>query len=197
MRQHDGCCIWREWRWERGQTIEACDVTITIFFHWLSHFRYTASRWSLQLDRPACTLPLAVVSTTIQLFRPSVLSMSKSTDGKMDSGSPGTRLLQDVINTSFTRTPLPLDRDSGTELYRQHSHKVGEMQNPKMERVTSSPQTSTSTSRRSANGYMPIEDYGLIGNMRTCAMVATDGGIGMWFPRTSRVSTYTDFIRPT
>ena len=123
--------------------------------------------------------------------------MSKSTDGKMDSGSPGTRLLQDVINTSFTRTPLPLDRDSGTELYRQHSHKVEEMQNPKMERVTSGPQTSTSTSRRSANGYMPIEDYGLIGNMRTCAMVATDGGIGMWFPGTSRVSTYTDFIRPT
>jgi len=51
------------------------------------------------------------------------------------------------------------------------------MQNPKMKRVASRPQTSSS--RRSANGYMPIEDYGLIGNMRTCAMVATDGGIGM------------------
>lgn len=35
----------------------------------------------------------------------------------------------------------------------------------------------TQSSRRTANGYMPIEDYGLIGNMRTCAMVATDGGL--------------------
>jgi hypothetical protein len=96
----------------------------------------------------------------------------------MDSGSPGARLLQDVINTPFTRTPLPLDRDSGTELYRKHSYEEEKMQNPKMKRVTSGPQTSAS--RRSANGYMPIEDYGLIGNMRTCAMVATDGGIGTW-----------------
>lgn len=34
-----------------------------------------------------------------------------------------------------------------------------------------------SGSRHTGNGYMPIEDYGLIGNMRTCAMVATDGGL--------------------
>ncbi|KAI4942014.1 hypothetical protein J4E91_010401 [Alternaria rosae] len=101
--------------------------------------------------------------------------MSKPTDATVDSGSPGKRLLQDVINTTSTRTPLPLDRNSGTELYRQHSHKEENMQNPKMKRVASKPQTSSS--RRSANGYMPIEDYGLIGNMRTCAMVATDGGI--------------------
>ncbi|KAF2147161.1 glycoside hydrolase family 15 protein [Aplosporella prunicola CBS 121167] len=34
------------------------------------------------------------------------------------------------------------------------------------------------TSARAANkGYMPIEHYGLIGNMRTCALVATDGGL--------------------
>ncbi|KAF2877866.1 hypothetical protein BDV95DRAFT_556193 [Massariosphaeria phaeospora] len=33
------------------------------------------------------------------------------------------------------------------------------------------------TSRRKATGYMPIEDYGLIGNMKTCALVATDGGL--------------------
>lgn len=30
---------------------------------------------------------------------------------------------------------------------------------------------------RHATGYMPIENYGLIGNMRTCALVATDGGL--------------------
>ena len=33
------------------------------------------------------------------------------------------------------------------------------------------------TQRGHADGYMPIENYGLIGNMRTCAMVATDGSI--------------------
>ncbi|KAI9829275.1 MAG: hypothetical protein M1826_005739 [Phylliscum demangeonii] len=30
---------------------------------------------------------------------------------------------------------------------------------------------------RKATGYLPIEDYGLIGNMRTCALVGTDGGL--------------------
>ena len=112
--------------------------------------------------------------------------MSISTNGTMDSGSPGTRLLKDVINTSITRTPLPLDRDSGTELYRQHSNKEEKMQNPKLKRVASGIQTSAS--RRSANGYMPVEDYGLIGNMRTCAMVAIDGGIGLWIPHSSCIS---------
>ncbi|KAF2853669.1 glycoside hydrolase family 15 protein [Plenodomus tracheiphilus IPT5] len=34
-----------------------------------------------------------------------------------------------------------------------------------------------SSSRRTANGYVPIEDYGLIGNMRTSAMVSSDGSI--------------------
>lgn len=33
------------------------------------------------------------------------------------------------------------------------------------------------TSLRSTTGYMPIENYGLIGNMHTCALVATDGSI--------------------
>ncbi|KAI9835268.1 MAG: hypothetical protein M1819_002412 [Sarea resinae] len=32
-------------------------------------------------------------------------------------------------------------------------------------------------SMRRATGYMPIENYGLIGNMRTCAMVGVDGGL--------------------
>ena len=33
------------------------------------------------------------------------------------------------------------------------------------------------TGLRAATGYMPIENYGLIGNMRTAALVATDGGL--------------------
>ncbi|TEY58871.1 hypothetical protein BOTCAL_0197g00030 [Botryotinia calthae] len=33
------------------------------------------------------------------------------------------------------------------------------------------------TSRRSDTGYLPIENYGLIGNMRTCALVGIDGSI--------------------
>jgi hypothetical protein len=32
-------------------------------------------------------------------------------------------------------------------------------------------------SRRNATGYLPIENYGLIGNMRTCALVGIDGSI--------------------
>lgn len=32
-------------------------------------------------------------------------------------------------------------------------------------------------SRRHATGYLPIENYGLIGNMRTCALVGIDGSI--------------------
>ncbi len=30
---------------------------------------------------------------------------------------------------------------------------------------------------RDPTGYLPIEKYGLIGNMRTCALVGTDGGL--------------------
>jgi len=30
---------------------------------------------------------------------------------------------------------------------------------------------------RNTTGYLPIENYGLIGNMRTCALVGTDGGL--------------------
>lgn len=32
-------------------------------------------------------------------------------------------------------------------------------------------------SRRNSTGYLPIENYGLIGNMRTCALVGIDGSI--------------------
>lgn len=28
-------------------------------------------------------------------------------------------------------------------------------------------------------GYLPIENYGIIGNMRTCALVSMDGSVGM------------------
>lgn len=31
--------------------------------------------------------------------------------------------------------------------------------------------------RAQAGGYLPIEDYGLIGNMHTCALVGIDGSI--------------------
>jgi hypothetical protein len=31
--------------------------------------------------------------------------------------------------------------------------------------------------RRQGSGYLPIENYGLIGNMRTCAMVGIDGSV--------------------
>lgn len=33
-------------------------------------------------------------------------------------------------------------------------------------------------SRRDTSGYLPIENYGMIGNMRTCALVSMDGSIG-------------------
>lgn len=33
-------------------------------------------------------------------------------------------------------------------------------------------------STRDASGYLPIEHYGMIGNMRTCALVSMDGSIG-------------------
>ena len=72
---------------------------------------------------------------------------------------------------------VPSNKDTGPELDTQdniESHRE-DMQNPKIKRSEES--APSSSSRRTASGYMPIEDYGLIGNMRTCAMVATDGGI--------------------
>lgn len=34
-------------------------------------------------------------------------------------------------------------------------------------------------SKRESSGYLPIENYGMIGNMRTCALVSMDGSVGM------------------
>lgn len=31
--------------------------------------------------------------------------------------------------------------------------------------------------RAQAGGYLPIEDYGMIGNMHTCALVGIDGSV--------------------
>ncbi len=31
--------------------------------------------------------------------------------------------------------------------------------------------------REHTSGYLPIEDYGMIGNMHTCALVGIDGSI--------------------
>lgn len=32
--------------------------------------------------------------------------------------------------------------------------------------------------KRDISGYLPIENYGMIGNMRTCALVSMDGSVG-------------------
>lgn len=40
-----------------------------------------------------------------------------------------------------------------------------------------STQSTDSQMRRHGCGYLPIENYGLIGNMRTCALVGMDGSI--------------------
>jgi hypothetical protein len=63
---------------------------------------------------------------------------------------PGSRLLDDISNTTASR--MHVEKDSGTETYRQLSKK--EMQNPILKRVASGPQNQRS--RRSANGYMPV-----------------------------------------
>lgn len=47
--------------------------------------------------------------------------------------------------------------------------------NPEMSPPTAAAQHGQTM--RNATGYVPVEDYGLIGNMRTCALVATDGGL--------------------
>lgn len=40
------------------------------------------------------------------------------------------------------------------------------------------PTPTTACSRRDQlGGYLPIEDYGMIGNMHTCALVGIDGSI--------------------
>ncbi|KAH4177398.1 hypothetical protein HBH43_051650 [Parastagonospora nodorum] len=92
-------------------------------------------------------------------------------ESKGHTSDLASRLFDDITNTSPSR--MRVTQDSGTELYRQLSNK--EMQIPNQKQAALA--TINQKSRRAANGYMPIEDYGLIGNMRTCAMVATDGGL--------------------
>ncbi len=62
-----------------------------------------------------------------------------------------------------------------------HPRPETEDQNPQVESNTASSAmgapTAVQTSRRSVSGYLPIENYGLIGNMRTCALVGIDGSI--------------------
>lgn len=41
----------------------------------------------------------------------------------------------------------------------------------------SSTTSPTGQMRRQSGGYLPIENYGLIGNMRTCALVGMDGSV--------------------
>jgi hypothetical protein len=104
--------------------------------------------------------------------------MSMSHD---DNASQGERLLRDVTN-SFQLRPRQ-DPDNSSESPKEHSQPQDkkessdeDMINPKKKRLASGGGQGP-TDRRTATGYMPIEDYGLIGNLRTCAMVATDGGL--------------------
>ena len=43
--------------------------------------------------------------------------------------------------------------------------------------ATPSGQAANSGVRKQGGGYLPIENYGLIGNMRTAAMVGMDGSV--------------------
>ena len=43
--------------------------------------------------------------------------------------------------------------------------------------VNASTRLAGSDARKTHGGYLPIENYGLIGNMRTCALVGMDGSI--------------------
>lgn len=104
--------------------------------------------------------------------------MSSSHD---DSTSPGERNFEHVTN-SLEPSPRQ-DSDNDFEVTEDHSQQGGkkerveeDMINPKEKRLASGGGQGP-TDRRTATGYMPIEDYGLIGNLRTCAMVATDGGL--------------------
>ncbi|KAL6707561.1 hypothetical protein ACN47E_003910 [Coniothyrium glycines] len=95
--------------------------------------------------------------------------MPPSSEDEMSSGSS---ILRDV--TDSLSTPLTDDR-RGTELNKVSGN--GKTQGSESNQSAKDKDMQTSSSRRTTNGYMPIEDYGLIGNMRTCAMVSTDGGL--------------------
>lgn len=46
--------------------------------------------------------------------------------------------------------------------------------------------------RQHSGGYLPIENYGLIGNMRTCALVGMDGSVDYmcWYGRALLLSCH-------
>lgn len=95
--------------------------------------------------------------------------------------SPGERPLREVTNSAPLRPRE--DPNNGSEQAGEHTEREGKtetrnetMMNPRKKRLASTGGQGP-TDRRTATGYMPIEDYGLIGNLRTCAMIATDGGL--------------------
>lgn len=56
--------------------------------------------------------------------------------------------------------------------------------------------TSPMNNYRDKTGYLPIEHYGLIGNMRTCALVGIDGSIDFmcWYDENISILTSRHFI---
>lgn len=93
--------------------------------------------------------------------------------------SAGERVLKDVNSAQLRSSQYS---SSNSELHNEQNKGQQNIKsskddtiNPEMKRLVAGGKGPTD--RRTATGYMPIEDYGLIGNLRTCAMVASDGGL--------------------